>query len=581
MNSKKDNKGFKYYIQRLLNYLPSKKILILLIILNIISILFGIIVPMISAKLIVSFSSNILDNIILIIIVLTVIRILDIINSNIINYIQSIETSKIIVNLKKDLATEILKLDTNTITDKGSGHLYQRLNNDTGSLIWASSSLMNNLRDIFIIIGTLIAILFVNIKFFIVVLIYVIIDVIIEKLFTDKNTKLSKEYEEDTDSVVGLESELARGIQDIKMLNAEHSFLKLLNKKLKNNTNKDYDMNNYLSKIRSIISLFDNTTNILIILFLISLILDKKLSVSFALVLFNYFKTIYYSTPGFAMISKNISKIITYSDRIFEIIDSDSSYHKESFGNIHLDKVIGDFEFRNVYFHYNDSKEVLKGLSFKIPHDKTIGFVGASGVGKTTIFNLLCKMYDVDSGEILIDNHNIKDLDRESIRGNITVISQDPYIFNLSIKDNFKLIKDNVTDEEIRNACKLACLDDYIESLPDKYDTILGEDGITLSGGQKQRLAIARALVQKTEIILFDEATSALDNITQKQIQTAIDNLQGNYTIMIIAHRLSTIKNCDNIYYLEDGKVSLSGTHEYLLKHSKGYRTLYNEEIEK
>lgn len=199
--------------------------------------------------------------------------------------------------------------------------------------------------------------------------------------------------------------------------------------------------------------------------------------------------------------------------------------------------------------------------------------------GKTTIFNLLCKLYEVKSGEILIENENINELNRDAIRGNITIINQEPYIFNLSIRDNLKLVKNDLTDSEMIEACKIACLNEFIQTLPNKYDTILGENGVVLSGGQKQRLAIARAFVQKTKIILFDEATSSLDNETQAEIQQAITNLKDEYTILIIAHRLSTIINCDKIMILEDGKINDSGTHEELLNRNNIYQTLYQTEI--
>ena len=205
--------------------------------------------------------------------------------------------------------------------------------------------------------------------------------------------------------------------------------------------------------------------------------------------------------------------------------------------------------------------------------------VGNQNCGKTTIFNLLCKMYSVKSGEIFIENENIEELDEESIRGNITIISQSPYIFNLSIRDNLKLVKENLTEEEMVEACRIACLDDFIETLPNQYDTILGESGIVLSGGQKQRLAIARAFIQKTKIILFDEATSSLDNETQAKIQKAISNLKDEYTILIIAHRLSTIVNCDKIMLLEEGKINDTGTHEELLSRNNLYQKLYQTEI--
>lgn len=222
---------------------------------------------------------------------------------------------------------------------------------------------------------------------------------------------------------------------------------------------------------------------------------------------------------------------------------------------------------------------MLKNLNLKIDANKTYGIVGKSGEGKTTMFNLLCKLYNCESGKITIDGIDIDELDEESIRGNITIISQNPYIFNLSIKDNLRLVKKDITDKEIEEACNLACLNEFIESLPDTYDTVVGEGGVTLSGGPRQRLAIARALIQKTKIILFDEATSALDNETQNNIQQAINNLREDYTIVIIAHRLSTIMNCDNIFFMQNGNIACEGTHYELLKKCKSYKELYEYKI--
>lgn len=161
------------------------------------------------------------------------------------------------------------------------------------------------------------------------------------------------------------------------------------------------------------------------------------------------------------------------------------------------------------------------------------------------------------------------------------MISQNAYIFNMSIMENLKIVKSNATNKEVKEACRLACLDDFIESLPNKYNTIVGEGGVTLSGGQRQRLAIARALLLKTEILLFDEATSALDNKTQSKIQEAISNLKGEYTILIIAHRLSTVINADKIFVIENGMVEEEGTHSYLIKNSKTYNKLYDKERKK
>jgi len=210
--------------------------------------------------------------------------------------------------------------------------------------------------------------------------------------------------------------------------------------------------------------------------------------------------------------------------------------------------------------------------------NKKIAVVGKSGNGKSTLFNLLLRYFDSTEGNIYIDDVNLLDLTEESLRNNISVIRQNPFLFNLSILENFKLVKENVTLDEIKEVCKKAYIDDYIMSLPKKYDTIIGEGGVNLSGGQKQRLAIARTLLLNTKIILFDEATSALDNESQKYIKKTIDNLVKDHTIIIIAHRLSTIIDADIINVIDKGKLVGTGTHKELLKNNKVYKKLYDTE---
>ena len=366
------------------------------------------------------------------------------------------------------------------------------------------------------------------------------------------------------------------------MLDARKTFMDKLKENIDLMSLKLFKMRNVEMNFDCFINIIQVLAELGLVILIIMLIKLGNLTVSSAIILFSYRTRLL--TNLMEKVSDLLVEIRNFNlstNRVFSLLDS-TEFKKEKFGKKHIDNVKGNFEFDKVDFKYNNGKEVLNDLSFKIKANETVAFVGKSGVGKTTIFSLLCKLYDIQSGSIKIDGIDINELDEDSIRGNITIISQNPYIFNMSIKDNLKLVKDGVTEEEIKKACHLACLDDFIETLPNKYDTVVGESGVILSGGQRQRLAIARAFIQNTKIILFDEATSALDNETQSKIQKAIDNLKKDYTILIIAHRLSTIVNCDRILVLDKGCIKAEGTHKELLKTNKIYKTLYEtENIEK
>ena len=256
------------------------------------------------------------------------------------------------------------------------------------------------------------------------------------------------------------------------------------------------------------------------------------------------------------------NKVTVSLKRISEIIDN-KLYEDEKFGDKVLVNNKGVIEFKNVKFKYSEEEDyTLTGLNLKLLPNKKIAVVGKSGNGKSTIFNLLLRYFDTTKGEILIDGVNIKDLTEESLRNNISIIRQAPFLFNLSIIDNFKLVKKDVTLKEVREYCKRAYIDDYIMSLPKKYDTVIGEGGINLSGGQKQRLAIARTLMLNTKIILFDEATSALDPTTTRSILKLLKKLneQLNLTIVIITHQMEVIKEiCGKVAVMENGKIVEQG----------------------
>ncbi|MBR2466295.1 MAG: ABC transporter ATP-binding protein [Clostridia bacterium] len=245
-------------------------------------------------------------------------------------------------------------------------------------------------------------------------------------------------------------------------------------------------------------------------------------------------------------------------------------------GAVDVPRLKGEIEFRGVTYAYDGTKDVLKNVDLKIESGKTFALVGPSGGGKTTICHLIPHFYDVEEGQIFIDGKEIHDITLESLRRNIGIVQQDIYLFNASIRENIRYGKLDATEEEVIAAAKRANIHDYVMTLPEGYDTVIGERGVRLSGGQKQRLCIARVFLKNPPILILDEATSALDNTTEILIQEALDELCVGRTTLVVAHRLSTIKNADEIAVIADGRITEKGTHDELLANGKTYASLYN-----
>ena len=232
-------------------------------------------------------------------------------------------------------------------------------------------------------------------------------------------------------------------------------------------------------------------------------------------------------------------------------------------------------------FGYNKDKRILKDVSFEVPEKNMTAIVGQSGAGKSTVTYLVMRLYDVDEGKVTIDGHNVRDIDLRFLRQNIGMVTQEAYLFNGSIRDNLLYAKHDATDEELMKACQEANIYDLIETLPEHFDTVVGNRGVKLSGGEKQRLSIARIILKDPKIIIFDEATSALDSISESLIQDAIEPLLKGKTSLVIAHRLSTIMAADQILVMEDGRIVEQGEHEDLLKLNGAYTRLYDAQFKR
>lgn len=557
-----------------------KKYIIGYIAFNVVFIFINLFIPILSAKIIVNLTSNQFQQVLFIGIVILIVEIFRNTAYYTTSYFRQRIFRETFNEIEISLGTEILKIENSCLNENGSGLFIQRLTNDASKVADIFVVLNVYLTNIVTNIGIFLAVFIINkIMFLYLVIMIITIFIVEKKRITIVNNK-DKMYRKNHEKLSGFIGELVHGAHDIKMLNAEESFIKELGERITNLNQEKYNIDSINRNYRFISGTLHDLFDAGRIFTSLLLIATGNLTIANALVINNYMSNL---ASVVFYISEFLEKVKDFnlsSERIFSIIDSEE-FPKEKFGKKKLKKIHGDFEFKNVYFGYKKEQLTIKNMSFKVKANSTVAFVGKSGAGKSTVFSLLCKMYDINSGDITIDGISIKELDKDSIRGNITIISQNPYIFNMSIRGNLRLVKENLTDEEMVEACKTACLDEFINSLPEGYDTMIGEGGINLSGGERQRLAIARALVQKTEIILFDEATSALDNETQSSIKQAIDNMKNEYTILIIAHRLSTVINSDRILLVEDGTIVDEGTHEELLKNSKTYHQLYEAELKK
>lgn len=265
------------------------------------------------------------------------------------------------------------------------------------------------------------------------------------------------------------------------------------------------------------------------------------------------------------------SRIFEYFDKKQDIVNPENPL-KPSLDNCHI-------EFNDVHFSYKESLPILKGVSFKVPSGSMYAIVGASGAGKSTIINMIPRLYDVLSGSVKISGCDVRSFDLEYLRRNIGTVTQDTYLFNGTIMDNLLYAKENATKEEIEEACKIANIHDFIMSLPKGYDTVVGNRGLKLSGGEKQRVSIARVVLKNPKILILDEATSSLDSISESLIQSALEKVMKGRTCLVIAHRLTTVLSADCIMVLENGKITHSGKHEELLESSETYKLLYETQF--
>ena len=486
---------------------------------------------------------------------------------------------KFMKNVSIDLYKKIDNLPAKAFEDIGVGEFINRLYTDPDRVMELLAKLIKLLCKALVVIAIIILAFSISWILGLEIVIFGVSMGFISTKFFPKIKKTQESIKKESDNYVKIATENITGIREIKSLGIKNNIEKNILKQLTDLFNKNKKIRNYEVWYYGLNNIVYFLLQFIILLTAGYFFIKGHITYATFIMLEMYIWRIDEVVESISEFGVSYNKVTVSLKRIGEIVNNEL-YEDEKFGTKTITSINGTIEFKDVKFRYSSDEDyTLNGLSLKIEPHKKVAIVGRSGNGKSTIFNLLLRYFDATTGQILIDDIDIKDLTEKDLRKNISIIRQSPFLFNLSIIDNFKLVKPDITLKEIRKYCKKAYIDDYIMSLPKQYDTIIGEGGVNLSGGQKQRLAIARTLMLNTKIILFDEATSALDNESQEYIKKTIDALVKNHTVIIVAHRLSTIVDADIINVIDKGTLESYGTHTELLKKSEVYQNLYSNEF--
>ncbi len=484
----------------------------------------------------------------------------------------------LMLDLKKDLMKSLFNINSLTLTQSSTGKLVSRIASDPDLLVEKLETFISTTANAISYFATLCILVIINVWIGLISVAFLIAIALFEIIRAKSNKKYRKIEKEADDDGISFTNEIIRSEKDIKGQGLEIGLNEIAIGKFKKKCN-IYKHRHYKSITLWYIRCLATVAYIGVLLYVGMILLNKD-----AIVLANFIfiftnrEALQNVVWQYSNIILDYGEIKILTDRMFEIT-SEKLYPTEKFGNKEIENLKGDIKFENVSFEYIPDKRVLNNISFEIKENEFVAFVGKSGCGKSTLLGLISKIYDANNGKIFIDKEDINEFSKDCLRKNINFLNQFPYIFNLSIRENMKLINPTVTDEQIVEVLQYVDLWDYIKEMENGLDTIIGENGVKLSGGQKQRLTIARSFLKDSKIMLFDESTSSLDNIAQEKIIKHIEDNRGNKTIIMVAHRLSTIRNVDKIFFIENGSIADQGTFDELIRNNKNFKKIFKSEI--
>mgnify|MGYP003971635913 FL=1 len=484
--------------------------------------------------------------------------------------------------LQFDMISSLIKADTKLIDKKHSGKFISNLTYDVSHITnLLSDAILVFSKDSLTLIGLLTVMFYQNWKLSLISIIMIPLTSIVAKSLGKRMGKVVTEAQEKSGFLNTYLIEIFKNHKLIKIFQKENYEINRADSHVEKLKDKNKKIRLIYVRISPIMETFTGIMIAILIYYSGKLIFNGEIDIN------NFFSFLaammlaYQPVRSLATVNMAINQGLSAARRILPIIDQKNSIiEKNDDTDLKINK--GTVKFENVSFKYDsEEKKVLKSINLELEGEKMTALVGHSGSGKSTILNLIPRFYNILDGDIKIDNQSIYNTKIFSLRKNISIVSQDTTLFDDTIKNNIAYANLDASDEEIIEAAKLSYSEEFINNLPNKYDTIIGEDGVRLSGGEKQRISIARALLKKSPIILLDEATSSLDSETEEKIQKAINILTKNRTTLVIAHRLTTILNSNKIYVINDGLVDSSGNHEELMKNSPLYKNYYDKQLKK